>query len=230
MKCRGFCNITTKSFLSTWIVLVATRTFGSPVAYAAIAIVSPSQDNTIAAVDFPDNSSGACDSVFAGATDNGYPRRALLQFDIASAVPVGSTINSATLSMTVTRGGNNLPSTMALHVVTTEWGEGVEGCGTRGGGQGEPATSPAATWNDAQFGTVSWGTPGGDFSATVSASTLVDGSAPIWDSAVNGNMIDDIQSWLDVPTANYGWVLIGDELNSPSTSTVIPRRRPQSSC
>jgi spore coat protein A len=181
--------------------------------------VNPIQDTTMAAVDFPDNNSGVCESVFAGATDNGYPRRALLQFDIASAVPPGSTIDSVTLSMTVTRGGNNLDSTMALHVVTTDWGEGGEGCGTRGGGQGEPATSGGATWNEARFGTLSWGVAGGDFNETASASTLVDDSAPVWDSADagNGNMVDDIQSWLDVPSANYGWVLIGDEVNSPST-------------
>ena len=54
------------------------------------------QDNTVAE-ELPDNSSGACDSIFAGNTDQGIgsARRALVQFDIAGSIPAGAVINSA---------------------------------------------------------------------------------------------------------------------------------------
>ena len=171
------------------------------------------------AADLPANSSGACDSVFAGMTDNNWSRRALLQFDIASAIPAGSVINNATLTMAVTRGSNHPDAVMTLHVVNTTWGEGSNGCGTRGGGQGEPAFSGAATWEDAEFGSAPWSNPGGDFDPVSSASTLVSNTTPAWDSAVLGNvaMISDIKHWLDFPGLNYGWVLLGDEA-SPTTS------------
>ena len=107
-------------------------------AYAAIATIDAAniQDNTVAE-DFPDNSSGACDSIFAGNTDNGFARRSLMRFDVGAQIPPGSTINSVTLTLTISRGGNNADSTMNLHPVNAAWVEGSNGCGTRGGGQGE---------------------------------------------------------------------------------------------
>jgi len=184
------------------------------VGYAATVTINPSQDNTLAA-DFPDNSSGACDSIFVGATDNTSPRRSLLQFDIGSKVPAGSIINSVTLSMTVTRGGNHAAEVVDLHRVTTAWGEGTNGCGTRGGGQGEPAVTGAATWNSAMHNQVVWGSPGGDYDLTASGSTLVDTTTPVWSSAAV--MVSDVQGWLDNPGTNYGWVAIGDESTKTTT-------------
>jgi len=99
-------------------------------AFAATATITPSQDNTLAE-ELPDNSSGACDSIFSGNIDDqAVPgaRRALIQFDIAGQIPPGSTITSVTLSMAVTRGSNHVDSTFYLHPVTVPWVEGVEGC------------------------------------------------------------------------------------------------------
>jgi len=204
-------------FMGTW-GLVVSAVLWAPGVHGATAILNPSQDTTLAA-DFPDNGSGACDSIFAGTTDNGAARRALLRFDLASEVPPGSIINRVTLTMAVTRGGNHADAVMALHAVTTPWGEGTNGCGVRGGGQGEPAVSGAATWNEAAAGITAWGSAGGDYLPTASGSTLVNTTSPVWDSAVAGNgaMVSDVQAWLDAPTANDGWVLIGDEANPTTT-------------
>jgi len=169
-------------------------------AFGAITTITPSQDNTVAE-DFPDNSSGACDSIFSGNTDNSAARRALMQFDIAAQVPTGSIINSVTLSMNVTRGSNHPDSTFTLHPLNAAWVEGTEGCGTRGGGQGEP-TAGGVTWNNQ---------PG--FGAA-SGSTLINNTSPVWSSA---GMASDVQGWLDNPGTNNGWVLIGDEI-SPTTT------------
>jgi spore coat protein A len=174
-------------------------------AFAATANITPSVDNTVAE-EFPDNSSGACDSLFSGNTDAPAARRALLQFDIAANLPPGAVINSVTLSMTVTRGSNHVDSTFALHPITAPWVEGVEGCGVRGGGQGEPSTG-GVTWNTMPtFGAES-------------GSTLINNTTPDWDSAGAGNgaMISDVQDWLDNPNTNYGWILLGDEAN-PTTA------------
>ena len=174
-------------------------------AMAAIATIDAVniQDNTVAEGDFPDNSSGTCDSIFAGNTDNGFARRALLRFDVGAQIPPGSTINSVTLTLTITRGGNNADSIMELHPIDAAWVEGTEGCGTRGGGQGEPST-----------GGVTWNTQPG-FGAS-SGSAPVSGSNPVvWTS--NTAMVADVQGWIDNPGSNNGWMVIGDEVN-PTTA------------
>ena len=161
--------------------LVALVALWAPAVNAATATISPIniEDNTLAA-DFPDNSSGGCDSIFAGTTDNDFARRALMRFAVDAQIPPGSTINSVTLSMAVTRGSNHADSTFSLHRMTTPWGEGSNGCGVRGGGQGEPATSGAATWNDAEAGITPWVSAGGDYDASASGSTLINSTTPVW--------------------------------------------------
>ena len=91
-------------------------------AFAATATINPIQDNTVAE-ELPDNSSGACDSIFSGNTDVPAARRAFMQFDVAGAIPPGSIINSVTLSMAVTRGSNHVDSTFTLHPVNAAWVE-----------------------------------------------------------------------------------------------------------
>ncbi len=191
--------------------------------FAATTIINPSIDNTMAE-DFSNNSSGDCDSIFSGTTDNNVARRALIQFDIATAIPPGSTINRVTLTMNVTRGSNHPDAVMTIHPVTLAWAEAAtgvtpNGCGTRGGGQGEPAVAGASTWLSAMHNQTLWGSPGGDFGVAASGSTIVNNITPVWDSAAAGNgaMVSDVQSWLDSPAANYGWILIGDEAN-PTTA------------
>jgi len=171
--------------------------------FAAIATIDAAniQDNTVAE-DFPDNSSGACDSIFAGNSDGGFARRALMRFDVAAQIPPGSVINSVTLSMDVTRGSNHVDSTFTLHPLNAAWVEGPEGCGVRGGGQGAPST-----------GGVTWNTQPG-FGAA-SGSTLVNNTSPVWNSTAA--MVSDVQGWLDSPGTNNGWVLIGDENNQTTT-------------
>ncbi len=169
---------------------------------AATTTLAPVADTTLAQ-ELPDNSSGICDSIFAGNTDNGVgtARRALLQFNLSS-IPAGSIINSVTLSMPVTRGGNHVNSTFTLHRVTSAWVEGTAGCGVRGGGQGEPTAGGGTTWNTMpNFGAAS-------------GSTLVSTTSPTWSST---GMASDVQGWLDTPASNNGWILLGDETISTST-------------
>jgi spore coat protein A len=181
-------------------------------AWSVTATITPSKDNTLAE-ELPENSSGACESIFSGMTDINVARRALMKFDIAAQVPANSTITSVTLNMIVTRGGNHPDSTFSLHRVTTDWGEGTNVCGVRGGGQGEPAVAGAATWLSAIHNQApAWGTPGGDYNGTASSSTVVADETPVW--STTPAMVSDVQDWLDTPGTNFGWILKDSETAS----------------
>jgi PEP-CTERM motif len=65
------------------------------------------------------------------------------------------------------------------------------------------------------FGTSSWANAGGDFVAASSGDALVSQSldSPYrWGSTAA--MVADVQSWLDSPSTNFGWLLMGDEVGS----------------
>ncbi|HUN82094.1 MAG TPA: thrombospondin type 3 repeat-containing protein, partial [Phycisphaerae bacterium] len=77
------------------------------------------------------------------------------------------------------------------------------------GGGAVPATGDV-TWTKRFNPGSPWTNPCGDFSATVSASTAVtDVGHYTWGST--SQMVADAQAWLDVPSTNFGWVLIGTE-------------------
>jgi spore coat protein A len=197
--------------------------FAGTQALAASVTINPSRDNTIAdgvdpgtGEDFKDNSSGACEHLFSGTTNDGFARRVLLGFDVAGNVPAGSTINSVTLTLTVSRAGDNQDATMTLYPANLDWGEGTATCGPRGGGQGDPAGAGDATWLDAEFGSVTWTNPGGDFGGASASATVGSGNGNqgVWSAA---NMVSDVQSWLDDPSGNFGWILVGDEARAPTS-------------
>ncbi len=220
-----------KTFVRTlFIVTAAVLALGSQLAIAAQVTINPVNDNTLYQGTDPNtgenyelNSCGAGANLFAGETNDGLLRRAPLRFDIAGAVPAGSTINSVTLTVTVNRSGGNVPQTMTLRPLSQAWGEGAVDCdaGAGGGGRGLPAQPGDATWLDAQFQQVAWGTAGGSFGG-ISASTDVadnNGALGTWDSAVAGNdaMVSDVQGWLDTPGSDNGWIIVGLEGAGPST-------------
>jgi len=174
-------------------------------------VLEPIKDNTICDDHDNDRSNGAGNYLHAGVADgrfiNDYTRRALLAFDIAGAVPAGATITRVvlTLHMSMTTASER---TVELRRVLADWGEGDSFAG-RGEGEGTLAEPGDATWTHTFFDTGSWATPGGDFSAVVSASQPGAGVAfYTWDSQ---DMIADVQAWLDAPETDFGWIILGDE-------------------
>jgi hypothetical protein len=151
-------------------------------------------------------SGGASDGIFSGTNAQLNHRRALLRIDLSS-IPQGSIITEAALSLTVERSGENfgdLPFT--LHRVTRAWGAGaVEGIFQ--GGFGAPANAGDATWPAARHQQEAWTTPGGDFVALPSAQADAGraGLAATWDGP---GVVADVQSWVDEPETNFGWILI----------------------
>ena len=196
----------------TLVPLVLAALFGgiAPTLASATTInINPNKDNTL--YEFVpadgDRSNALGDHFFAGMTAEGLIRRGVLAFDIAGSIPSGSTITSVSLSMNMSKTISDT-RTVELHVVLVDWGEGTSNANASEG-QGAPATPNDATWRHRFFDTIFWTTQGGDFSATVSASQSVGGTGHYtWSSA---QMVADVQSWLDNPASNFGWLVLGDE-------------------
>jgi len=193
------------------LVLAAALTFiGAGLASAATISIMPSKDNTLYEFDPKegDHSNGAGFHFFAGETAMSELRRGVLAFDIAASIPPGSIITSVTLSMNMSRTLGDTARTVELHKLVADWGEGTSHAPGEEG-DGAPATTNDATWRHRFFDTIFWAMQGGDFSATVSASQSV---GPLgqytWSSA---QMIADVQSWVNDPASNFGWLVLGDE-------------------
>jgi hypothetical protein len=177
---------------------------------AATISIMPSKDNTLYEFDPAegDHSNGAGFHFFAGENGMGELRRGVFAFDIAGSIPPGSTITAVSLSMNMSRTSSDTARTIELHKLLADWGEGTSHAPGEEG-DGAPATPNDATWRYRFFDTIFWTTQGGDFSATVSASQSV---GPVgqytWSST---QMVADVQSWLDNPANNFGWLVLGDE-------------------
>ncbi len=175
-------------------------------AAAAVTNLAPVKDNTL--IEEPiNNSNGSGLGIYAGrvgSNGGGTLRRGVLAFDL-TAIPAGSTINSATLELEMTQSPNVLARTVTVHRLSADWGE----AGSGGAGQGSPAQVDDATWTFRFFNSASWTTPGGDFTAGASASQSVTGVGTYtWSGA---GLVADAAFWLANPGSNFGWLLLGDE-------------------
>lgn len=186
-------------------------------------VAMASQDNTLYEDATGSLSNGAGTGLFAGRTNQtqGSIRRGMIQFDL-SAIPVGSTINSATLRLTQNRTPSTTATTISVHRVTNSWGEGTSnanqgGTGPRDG-DGIAATPGSVTWLHRFSPGTTWNNAGGDYVLTASAtnSAITVNAAYDWSSA---GLLADVQQWVNNPSSNFGWILVGDE------STVFNARR-----
>jgi len=152
---------------------------------------------------------------FAGRNDNGGVRRGLVYFDVSGAIPHGSTVTAATLSLSAFYTSDDTPRSVELHRLLNAWGEGASTDNPGDPGNGGNATEGDATWVHTFYPTRVWNTPGGDFDISISGAADVAGRGDYsWTST---RMRDDVQRWLDDPTSNFGWLLRGEE-SAPSTS------------
>lgn len=151
-------------------------------------------------------SNGQGEHTFIGTNASLEPRRALLAFDL-SPIPPGSTITAITLDLTMSKTLTG-PQPAAIHRILRDWGEGPSDALLEEGG-GAPAEPGDATWDDAFFPGTTWATPGGDSDPNPSAAPTI--SAPGHYLIGTPAMVADVQHWLDHPTDNFGWIIVGNE-------------------
>ncbi len=171
--------------------------------FADTASIPASLDNTIIEHPIAEFSNGAGEHFFAGITNNFEIRRGLIAFDIASAIPAGSTINSVTLRLRMSRSISG-PSVLAVHRALAEWGEGASNA-IGNEGSGAVAEPGDATWFHRMLPDLFWTAIGGDFDPDASATQSV-GFAGFY-SWTSATMAADVQQWLDNPAANFGWLI-----------------------
>lgn len=188
----------------------------------------PDRDNTLYERVDGDVSNGAGTGLFfgqTGANAGEVLRRALIRFDLSS-IPPGSTINSVSLELQV-----DLVPPFAtafdatLHRVSASWGEGAS-VALGAGGSGAVAVAPDATWLHREFDTLFWNMPGGDFNATPSATAPVGSTIGPMTFAPTPGLIADVQAWVDDPSQNHGWVILGEEDNPQNARRVGSRENP----
>lgn len=177
-----------------------------------------SEDTTASAVQayWPFTSDGQ-GYLYAGKTGTNfgpYVRRALVSFNVSGQVPAGSVIQSAQLQLFLAKlptNGAATGSSMPLHRLTETWGEGTS-ANFSDQGFGAAATTGDATWSRRFYNTSSWTTAGGSRDATASATAVVPASASqFMNWGPTAQLAADVQGWLDTPSGNAGWILLGNE-------------------
>ena len=173
--------------------------------------LNPGKDNTIYSHSGT-VSNGAGPNLHVGRSGlETYLKRALIAFDIAGNIPAGATINSATLTLRLNNWSPHEISTwVKLYRILADWGESSSNSGSAGG-LGAPAQPGDATWTYTFYPTTLWSSPGGDFSASYSATKMISPAYNFYTWGTTAQMVSDVQSWLDDPGNNFGWILIGDE-------------------
>jgi uncharacterized membrane protein len=174
--------------------------------------IPASKDNTLYEHASGALSNGAGQYLFSGRVGpgggGGALRRGLIAFDVADHLPPEAIIVDAELTLFMSRSVSATPQSIELRRLLNDWGEGASQAGGEEGG-GAPAEPGDATWLHTFFDDNFWAAPGGDFAGAVSAATLVSAvGAYSWSGP---QMQDDVQSWLDAPAGNFGWLLLGNE-------------------
>jgi len=197
---------------------------GAADALAEFTLMQPAKDSTL--VEDPSGAlaNGAGEAIFSGRINSTSRsiRRALLAFDVATAVPAGSTVTGARLwlNLSATSAG---PVSIRLHRVLADWGEGASSSGSGGGAPAAPGDS---TWIHRFYDDLFWSLPGGDFDPTPRGDAIVDQPGLyMWGSTPE--MVADVQSWLDQPESAFGWILLGDETRPQTVKRFDSRETPE---
>ena len=129
-------------------------------------------------------------------------RRGLMRFDLTG-IPSGSTVNSVTLQVQVTKvPASPVNSTFDLRRLLQSW------------------TEQDVTWNS-RLPSTSWeqaGAEGGDdCSATASSSVFISGLGPYTFPSTTA-LLADVQAWVTSPANNFGWLLVSENEDTPKTA------------
>lgn len=202
-------------FLSIALFCPFALCFTSLVHSQDVTTLYPDRDNTLIEDPTGSFSNGAAGSVYAGrvgSNGNETLRRAVFHFNLTT-LPENVTILSSTLSLHVSQPERSGTVPFTLHRITKDWGEGTS---SFSGGKGAAAEDLDATWLHTFYNDQFWDTPGGDFVETPSA-TLEFNGTDVYTFEASTGIIEDIEYWLEYPSQNYGWILIGNESGAAFT-------------
>lgn len=198
-----------------YLLLASLFLFLSGAAGAEILVLEPSRDNTLFEDTGGQLSNGSGQYLFMGRTggDKGVDRklrRALLSFDL-SAIEPRSQITRVELQISIDQIPiGAVPGSSSVHRVLGDWGEGAsDAWGAEGQGiQAEPGD---ATWLHSFFSGGFWTTAGGDFIGTPSQSASFGPSRQVLTFTSSDGLIADVETWVNQPDSNFGWMILGDE-------------------
>ena len=156
----------------------------------------PSQDSYMENGGNANRNYGACNQVFVD-REAAKPDRAVLKWDLSS-IPVGSTVSSASITLTLDANAPGQDMSTDVHRVTNDWTQGVGVCGG--------TNNTTVNWNN-RTGInptfTGWTTAGGDFNATVeNTQTLLH----TWNAGqtVTWSVANMVQGWINGTNNNYG--------------------------
>lgn len=162
---------------------------------------------------------GSGPAFFAGRTSQSRSsrRRGLLGFDVAGSLPAGARIVGAELLLELTP-SHAEPAWVVVHGLLMDWSEGPSVASGGGGALAQPGDS---TWLHRSLPDLLWATPGGNFATDPSAATLVGDVGPY--RFASFGLAADVQAWLDGSSAEFGWILLGDETRSSTSKRFASR-------
>jgi len=185
----------------------------------------PDRDNTLVEIEDGSLSLGLSEFIFAGRVGlhggGAKLRRGLIRFDIASSIPALATIVAVELHVTCAL-TNTGPHHVELRSALQGWGEGTS---NGFGGAGAPATPGDATWLHTFWPDQFWASTGGDCAEAPSGVAEI-GYPGAYVFATAPGMVSDVQSWLDEPSTNHGWLIMGDEPFIQSVKAFASRENP----
>ena len=190
--------------LSTFLLTCLTTTS----VYAEMVSIPATRDATLIEDSEGMLANGSGPALFAGRTGQevGGIRRALIRFDVAAELPENALIDRVSLSLYLNK-GNPEPTSISLHRVLSDWGEGAS---SSNGGGGAPAQDHDATWLHTFYDYDYWVQAGGHFIPHASSTQIVDETGPYtWSSTVS--LANNVRLWLHAPQQNFGWLVLGDE-------------------
>jgi hypothetical protein len=181
--------------------------------------ITADRDNTIYS-ESGSTSNGAGEYLFLGRTNRGDLRRSLVHFDLAS-IPAGSVVTTASLVITCNKTGFENGGVDVYKLLKT-WGEAGSNASANEGA-GAPAQAGDATWSLAFFSTPAsaWSAAGGDFAPESSGSQASLGLQQV--SISSSQLIADVQSWINNPAQNFGWILRGNEQTNGSARRLVSK-------
>lgn len=186
-------------------------------------VLTPSKDATLYEIGNGSIANGSGIHLFIGNTASAQRRRALLAFDLTQ-IPAGSRITSVvvTLHVSLTVAGTE---SARLHPVTMDWTEGASNAGESRDGGGTSSQPGDATWVHTVFPNRFWRTPGGDFSPTADATVSMGSFGPV-SAGSSAALVARVQGWVDQPSTNFGWIVIGNESTGRTAKRLTSREVP----